>query len=245
MSSSERFFLVELAVAVVRKKGVFCLSLLTLLVLGGGYQLLSAPTYKFVTLVEVAQDGEGTLLQPGPAIVSFMDNEWLPEVRKEFRREWGHPPSFGLSVNVIEGGYVLLSSFGKERSEEEVKWFHSSVADGLTERQAELERRARTKLGSQIELAEQALEAWEASESSTSSGTDLFQTFISLKGKLGGMRAADVRVIAQRKDEPLGLGLGVRLGLVVFFALLASMMVVLAHYFIRQVAGLVKDENNP
>ncbi|MGQ7298484.1 Wzz/FepE/Etk N-terminal domain-containing protein [Marinobacter nauticus] len=245
MSTSERFFLVELTAALVRKRRIFCISLLALLGLGGGYQLFSAPTYKFVTLVEVAQDGEGTLLQPGPAIVSFMDNEWLPEIRREFRNEWGHPPGFGLSVDVIDGGYVLLSSYGKERTEEEVKWFHSNVTSKLTERQAELELRARTKLESQITLAKRALEAPEAPESASSPGTDLIETLISLEGKLAGLRAADVRVIAQRKDEPLGLGLRVRLGLVVFFSLVASVMVVLAYYFVRQVAELVKDENNP
>ncbi len=141
---------------------------------------------------------------------------------------------------------MLLSSYGKERTEEEVKWFHSNVTNKLTERQAELELRARTKLESQITLAKRALEAPEAPESASSPGTDLFETLISLEGgKLAGLRAADVRVIAQRKDEPLGLGLRVRLGLVVFFSLVASVMVVLAYYFVRQVAELVKDENNP
>lgn len=245
MSTSERFFLVELTAALVRKKGIFCISLLSLLVLGGGYQLLSAPTYKFVTLVEVAQDGEGSLLQPGPAIVSSMNNQWLPEIRRDFLHEWGHPPDFGLSVDVIDGGYVLLYSYGKQRTEEEIDWFHSNVTSKLIERQAELEQRARTKLESQIALAKRVLQAPGAPDDPSSSGTGLAESLISLEGKLAGLRAADVRVVAQRKDEPLGLGLWVRLGLVVFFAFVASVMVVLAYYFVRQVAELVKDENNP
>lgn len=241
MSSSD-IFLVELAAMLVKCRKIFLTSFVVVLILGVGYQAFDAPKYRYVTLIELAESGDGSLLETSEGVITTIQNQWLPKIAREFQAQWGAAPKFDVNVSDFEGGYILLSSVGSESRGEAIDWVHSSLADSVLERQALLERRARERLEDQIEVAQKAVESLKAQKNSESSGASLAETLVSLKGKLAGMQSAETRVVAQQKDKPLGLGLAIRVALVVLAAFVAALMAVLLYTFGQQVRQVLQSD---
>lgn len=241
MSSSESF-LVELAAALVKCRKLFLTTFALVLALGIGYQFLDAPNYRYVTLIELAESGDGTLLETSEGVITAIQNQWLPKIAREFQVERGSTPKFTVNVKDVEGGYILLSSVGVEKRHEAISWVHSSLASKVLERQSFLERLARDRLEDQIEVAEQAIESVTATKNSESSGASLFETMVSLKGKLAGMQSANTLVVALQKDKPLGLGFVTRVALVVLAAFVAGLIAVLLYIFGQRVRQVVHGD---
>ncbi|MBY6070780.1 hypothetical protein KUV35_05730 [Marinobacter salsuginis] len=204
------------------------------------YQVARPPEYQFVTLVRLAQNGEGALLEKGDAVMTSIDSHWIPEIVSQFRKEYSHVPRFNMNTSSVEGGVVLFSSVGKVELAEEIRWFHKALADRLLDSQSVLETLTRKKLETQVEVAERGLNALKGVEASNLTDTGLLETLVSLKGRLIGMQPAEMRVVAQRKEGVVGLGLGIRLVLTVFQAFVLSVFVVLLYHFIRRVNRAVQ-----
>lgn len=241
MQSNESF-LVQLAAAIVKCRRLFLLTFVLLLVVGVGAQLLVSPKYQYVTLLKLAQNGDGVLLEPTQGVLTAIDSQWLAEVRRDFMSEWSSAPGFDLSSTGAGAGFVILTSVGQREQSERIDWLHSAVASKVLESQQVLERKATEKLEAQIEIAEQALAALEARRNTEYSGAGIFEVLISLKGRLVGMESAEARVIAQRKDEELGLGLGFRIGLMLLQAFIGAVVIVMVYYFLLRVRSLMRNE---
>lgn len=240
MSSSEPF-LVELAVVLVKQRKLFLAAFALVFAFGVGYQLLAAPTYQYVTLIKLAQNGEGALLETSKGVITTIENQWLPQIGREFNDEWGYATDFGVKVTELGGSFVLLSSIGESSNSEEVDWMHSAIADRVEVSQSALETVARKKLQAQIEIAEQAVDAFQTINASESSGAGLLETLVSLKGRLAGMQSVETRVIAQKKERALGLGLSIRMVLMLLQAFVAAVMVVLFYYFAQRVSNELEN----
>lgn len=243
MQSNESF-LVQLAAAIVKCRRLFLLTLVLLLAVGVGAQLLVSPKYQYVTLLKLAQNGDGVLLQPTQGVLTAIESQWMEDVRREFTSEWSSAPGVGLSTSEAGAGFVVLTSIGQREQSEQIDWLHSEVARKVLENQQILERKAREKLEAQIEIAERALAALEAGRNPEYSGAGIFEALISLKGRLIGMESAEVRVIAQRQDEELGLGLDFRIGLMLLQAFIGAVIVVMVYYFLLRVRSLIRHESD-
>ena len=238
MSSSESF-LVDFTVAIVKRRKLFCAIFALLFIVGVGYQLMVAPTYQYVTLIKLAQNGEGNLLESSKGVITTIESKWLPQIGREFRDELGHTPDFSIDVTEVADSYVLLSSVGDLSDGEDIAWIHSEIANKVEESQSVLENVARKKLQAQIEIAEQAVENSQGASGPDSSGSGLAETLVLLKGRLTGMQPADTRVIAQQKDKSLGLALPTRIALTFLQAFVAAVIAVLLYYFVKQVSNVL------
>lgn len=234
MSSSESF-LVDFTVAIVKRRKLFLATFVVVCVMGVGYQLMASPAYQHVTLIKLAQNGEGDLLESSSGVITTIESQWLPQVGREFRDERGYTPDFGIDATEVNGSYVLLSSAGATSASEDIEWMHSAVAEKVEANQAILEDVERQKLQAQIQIAEQAVEDFQGMIGSDASGSGLVETLVSLKGRLTGMQSAETRVTAQQKDRALGLALPIRVTLMILQALLAAFIAVLVYYFVQQV----------
>lgn len=238
MSSSESF-LVDLAVAIVKRRKLFFATFALVFTVGVGYQLMAAPTYQYVTLIKLAQNGEGDLLESSTGVITSIESQWLPQIGREFKEAKGVLPEFAVDVSDVSGIYILLSSVGTTSKGEEIDWVHSAVADRVDTSQSALENVAIKKLESQIGVAEEAVDGFQGASNSESSGAGLLETLVSLKGRLAGMQSAETRVIAQRKDKALGLSLPIRIALMVLQAFFAAVLVVLFYYFVQRVSSVL------
>lgn len=238
MSSSESF-LVDLTVAIVKRRKLFLATFALVFAIGVGYQLMVSPTYQHVTLIKLAQNGEGNLLEPRSGVINSIESQWLPQIRREFQDAMGYLPEFGVDVTDVSDGYILVSSVGTASKGKEIDWMHSAVADRVEASQSTLENVARKKLQAQIEIAEEAVDGFQASSGSDLFGSALAETLVSLKGRLAGMQSAETRVIGQRKNKALGLGLSVRIALMLLQAFVAAVMAVLICYFVQQVSDVL------
>ena len=81
------------------------------------------------------------------------------------------------------------------------------------------------------------MDAFQTINASESSGAGLLETLVSLKGRLAGMQSVETRVIAQQKERALGLGLPIRMVLMLLQAFVAAVMVVLFYYFVQRVSN--------
>lgn len=239
MASSDSF-LIHLTAALVKSRKLFLVTFLLVLVSGVVYQVAPAPQYQHVTVVELAQNGEGALLEAVDGVMASVENQWIPRVMSQFREEYGHVPGFAINISDVEGGVILFSSVGEVELSDEIRWLHSALGQKLVESQAVLEKLARTKLEQQIDVAERGLQAFQKNNTPGLSDTGLFEALVSLKGRLIGMQPAEIRVVAQQKEEALGLGLGLRLALTVIQAFVLAVFVVLFYYFIRRVNRVIQ-----
>mgnify|MGYP001627888334 CR=1 FL=1 len=193
MSSSENF-LVDLTVALIRKKKLFVTTFLMVLSIGLGYVLLTPSSYKYVTLIKLAQDGEGALLESRDDVLANIESRWLPEVASEFKDGRGYTPEFNVDFSEVGRTHLLLSTVAPSSAGDGIRWFHQSVAEKLVVSQAE------------------------------------------------GIQSAEAKVIAQRSDDPIGIGVTLAVGLIFLQSFVAAVVVVLFYYFIQRVNGVIRNE---
>ncbi|KXO06424.1 MULTISPECIES: hypothetical protein [Marinobacter] len=244
MRSSDSF-LVDFTAAMVRRRRLFAIIFLFVLLLGAGYQLAIEPRYQYVSLVKLAQNGEGSLLEPADGLIATLESQWLPDVSQELRKDHGYALKFRVTVSEVKGGYIKLSSVGSVKKSDEIRRTHSAIIERLEESQLVLERHERNMLESQIESAERAIKSFmEGSGSSNGRGSGLFEVLVSLQGKLAGMRSAETRVIARQSNEERGLGLTTRIALVVLQALFLAVVGVTVLYFAQHVRCALKEQSD-
>ncbi|MBK1885441.1 Wzz/FepE/Etk N-terminal domain-containing protein [Marinobacter sp. DY40_1A1] len=236
-------FLVELTAALVKCRKLFLSVFITVLILGIGFQLVAAPKYQYVTLIKLAQSGDGAFLTSGEGVIASIENHWLPQVTRAFQEDRGKWPEVKLRSRNVSTGYVQILSIGAAHDVAEVEWLHKNLADKILAGQLSFERRARARLEAQLAAAKELVDApGNVSSNSGSSDSRFFETLISLEGKLAGMQAAEALVVAQRKDEIVGLGLVPRLALMFLFAFVSALSAVLVYRFIQRVERLVSNQ---
>lgn len=241
MSSSESF-LVELAALLVRLRKLFLGAFVFVLIAGASFQLLSKPKYQYVTLVKLAENGEGDLIETSEGVITSIESQWLPRVWREFRGNRDQVPSFEVDAREVEGGYIILTSVGASDNASEIDKVHSALVNSVVERQAELVRLVKDKLKAQIEVAEKSLKTVSRGEGSESSVSGVLETLVSLEGRLAGMQNAEIRVVAQQKEKSLGLDLPVRLALVFLMSVIVGVLAVLSFQFANQVREKVRGD---
>tara|TARA_B100002003_G_scaffold223508_1_gene228067 strand:- start:10959 stop:11696 length:738 start_codon:yes stop_codon:yes gene_type:complete len=241
MSSSENF-LVDLTVALIRKKKLFVATFLMVLCIGLGYVLLTPSSYKYVTLIKLAQDGEGALLESRDDVLANIESRWLPEVASEFKDGRGYTPEFNVDFSEVGSTHLLLSTVAPSSAGDGISWFHQSVAEKLVVSQSELERILREKLKAQIKAAERAPGIGQIDNASESSESASIEYLMSVRGRLEGIQSAEAKVIAQRSDDPIGIGVTLAVGLIFLQSFVAAVVVVLFYYFIQRVNGVIRNE---
>jgi hypothetical protein len=241
MSSSENF-LVDLTVALIRKKKLFVATFLMVLCIGLGYVLLTPSSYKYVTLIKLAQDGEGALLESRDDVLANIESRWLPEVASAFKDGRGYTPTFNVDFSEVGRTHLLLSTVAPSSAGDGIRWFHQSVAEKLVVSQAELERILREKLKAQIKAAERAPGVGQIDNASESSESAAIEYLMSVRGRLEGIQSAEAKVIAQRSDDPIGIGVALAVGLIFLQSFVAAVVVVLFYYFIQRVNGVIRNE---
>lgn len=241
MSASESF-LVELTVAIVKKKKLFATTFLLVLVTSIGYIFVTPPVYEYVTLVKLAQDGEGALLESRESVLANIKSRWLPGVKGEFKNQWGHTPKFNVRVTEVGKNHVFLSSVAPAKAAEGVNWVHTALAERLISSQSELERIASEKLNAQIDVAERLIGSGQIAVESESPGAAIVKDLMTIRGRLAGMQSVEARAIAQQTGLAHGIGMPLAIALVLVQSLIASVAVVLFYYFIKQVNRAVQSE---
>lgn len=241
MSSSENF-LVDLTVALIRKKKLFATTFLMVLSIGLGYVLLTPSSYKYVTLIKLAQDGEGTLLESRDDVLANIESRWLPEVASEFKDGRGYTPTFNVDFSEVGRTHLLLTTVAPLSAGDGVDWFHQSLAEKLVVSQSDLERILREKLKAQIEAAERAPGVGQIDNASESSESAAIEYLMSVRGRLEGIQSAEAKVIAKRSDDAIGIGIPLAVALILLQSLVAAVVVVLFYYFIQRVNGVIREE---
>ncbi|WP_417539296.1 Wzz/FepE/Etk N-terminal domain-containing protein [Marinobacter sp.] len=235
-------FLVELAAVIVKCRKLFLSVFIAVLLLGIGFQLVAAPKYQYVTLIKLAQNGDGVFLTSGEGVVASIENQWLPQVTRAFQKDRGEWPEVKLRSRNASAGYVQILSIGAAHDVAEVEWLHTNLADKILAGQLSFERRARTRLEAQLASAKELVDApGNVSSNSGSSDSRFFETLVLLEGKLAGMQTAEALVVAQRKDEIVGLGLVPRLALMFLLAFVSALIAVLVYRFTQRVERLVSN----
>lgn len=241
MSSSDHF-LVDLTVALIRKKKLLATTFLMVLFIGLGYVFLTPSSYKYVTLIKLAQDGEGALLESRDDVLANIESRWLPDVASEFKESRGYRPEFNVDFSEVGRTHLLLSTVAPLSAGDGIRWFHQSVADKLVMSQSELERILREKLKAQIKAAERAPGIGQIDSASESSESASIEYLMSVSGRLEGIQSAEAKVIAQRSDDAIGMGVPIAVALILLQSFVAAVVVVLFYYFFQRVNRVIQNE---
>lgn len=235
-------FLIQFTVALVKKKAIFLITFLSVFLLSLGLFLLKSPTYQYVTLIKLAHDGDGALLESREDVRAAIERQWLPLINEELVEDQSDAARLGVRVSGVGEKFILLTSVAPAARNEVVRQLHNALTAQVIASQAESVRAVREKLQSQIEAAEKVLNASERKEDSAGAQVEPIKYLVSLKGKIIGVQSAETRVLAQQDGKTPGLGIKMATAVAFIQSLIAAAVMVLLVYFVQRVKSVIQSE---
>lgn len=132
--------LTDLWLVLVRRKAVFAVAMLVVLIIGFGYALFAPPKYEFTTVIAIGQrysDGGPEQIESPSALQSEIENLYLPLAIDTYAKQHAdfkasYPGGkYPIDVTVPKNGYfVLMSLKGGQRSKPD----YDAIAKSVTEK---------------------------------------------------------------------------------------------------------------
>lgn len=228
--------LVELATTFIRRRQVFYVTFLLITVLALVYALITPAKYEFVTMVQLAKDGQGVYVEQPGVIVNTLENRWIPEQVASYMRVHDSSLPFTVTaVNPNNTGLIRLTSVATEQQGELVSEIHANLVAEVKERQEQMTEMLRNKLDKHIasqSTVVDALQTMGGGENSALALASAIQRRAELETEKESFLPGEVLVISRQSNGNMGpsktlvLALGLMLGLMgaVFMAFFAEFL---------------------
>ena len=234
---NDEISLVDLAATFVRRRLVFYVTFLVMTFLAVIYAVMTPAKYEYVSLVQLAEDGEGEYLEEPGAVAATLENRWIPEEAATFAQINERRLPFKVKVsNPKDTGLIKLSTETTEQQATLVRELHTSLINSVIERQQQLLERSRKVLESRIASQGKVVDSLQSLESSENSATALasaIQRQAELESDMESLRPAQSLVVSRQSTDGKGpskaliVVLGVLLGVMggVFLAFFSEFIV--------------------
>ncbi|MBD3655370.1 Wzz/FepE/Etk N-terminal domain-containing protein [Marinobacter sp.] len=238
---NDEISLVDLAATFVRRRRVFYVTFLVVTLLAVVYALMTPAKYEYVSLLQLAEDGEGEYLEEPGAVVATLENRWIPEEAATFTQINERRLPFKVKVyNPKDTGLIKLSTETTEQQATLVTELHTSLINSVIERQQQLIERSRKVLESRIASQGKVVESLQALGSSENSATALasaIQKQAELESDMESLKPAQSLVTSRQSTD----GKGPSKALVVVLGALLGVMGGVFLAFFSEFIVLVRD----
>lgn len=238
---NDEISLVDLAATFVRRRRVFYVTFLIVTLMALVYALMTPAKYEYVSLLQLAEDGDGEYLEEPGAVVATLENRWIPEETATFAQRNERRLPFKVQVsNPKDTGLIKLSTETTEQRAALVKEMHTSLINSVIERQQQLIERSRKVLESRIASQGKVVESLQALGSSENSATALasaIQKQAELESDMESLKPAQSLVTSRQSTD----GKGPSKSLIVVLGVLLGVMGGVFLAFFSEFIVLVRD----
>src|SRR5690606_28462846 len=156
----------DLAATFVRRRRVFYATFLAVTLLAVVYALIKPAKYEYVSLLQLAEDGEGEYLEEPGAVVATLENQWIPEEAATFAQI--NERRLPFKKQVAHPKYTCLIRIAKQTAEKHAKRvaeLHTNLITNVVERQQQFLARSRNAIDSRIASQRKVVETLQSLES--------------------------------------------------------------------------------
>ena len=236
---NDEISLVDLASTFLRRRRVFYVVFAAFLAIGLAYALLVPAKYEYVSLVRLAEKGEGEFIRSPSAVIAEMESHRLPELRAEFRAKNDKNLPFDVAfTNPEDTGLLKLSSEAGIPDSATIEKVHSDLIGALQKQQATDVQRVRDQLKNRMESLDATVELLKSAQDAGPSLAAAVEQRVALEAKLESVKTTEALVVSRQGSEPKGPAKSL---VMVLAAILGGMAGVFAAFFM-EFAGLVREK---
>jgi|SRR5690554_1712387 len=200
--------LVELATILIRRRRIFFGTFLFAVTLGVIAALFLPEKHEYVSLIQLAENGDGDFLEAPGVVGATIESRWVPEREAVFLDRHGRGLPFGVRVDNPKGtGLIRLITKAGEEQRQLVSEVHSGLIDKVHERQQKLFDSARKSIDTRIESQDAVIDALQAigsGENTASALASALQEKAELEGEKAALQAPEVLVTSRRAASTVG-----------------------------------------
>ncbi|WP_375177560.1 Wzz/FepE/Etk N-terminal domain-containing protein [Marinobacter mobilis] len=231
--------LVDLAATFIRRRKVFY-AVFVVITLGGlAYAILANETYRYTSLLQVAESGHGEYIEGPGTTIATLENRWLPEQDELFQVEADERRPFNVSFsNPEQTGLIRILSEATTDDKGSVERFHQALINEVLERQKTLVAREERSLKGRLESLDHAIETLQGTEDSGAAIAQAFESKAGIENQLEALKGAQVLSVGRQSHEKTGP----KRALIVVLSTLLALGVGVFLVFFAHFAELVRDE---
>lgn len=204
--SGQEVTLVDLAAILVQRRLAFIISFLVVVALGVGYALTATEKYRYVSLLQVAEDSEGEPVEEVGSTLAGLENYWFPAVQADYQQEKGKPLPLGVVFDSPRNtSLVRIETLAPRTRAELVKEVHSALIEQVKARQDSRVEALRQNIQRQLDSVEGVISDLRSAEGQGQALAAAVNNKVDLEGRLDEVASLEVLASAResaRKVEP-------------------------------------------
>lgn len=197
--------LVDLASTFLKRRRIFYLVFLVIMLAGVAYAVLTPEKFSYVSLVKLAEDGSGEYIDKPAAIIASMDNRWVPEFESTYiAKNDSNLPFDVVLKNPENTGLVRIASEASPAEQKAVQQFHRQLLSQLESGQAEGVSQLKRGLNKRIETLSSTIIMLKGTKDAGAAIAAAIEQRVKLEGALESVAPAEVLVVARESAKPTG-----------------------------------------
>lgn len=231
--------LVDLASTFLRRRRVFYVVFLVVVLVGIGYALFMPAKFEYISLVKLAEKSADEYLDEPSSLIAQFENHWMPELEAAYRAKHDKRIPFGVTfANPKDTGLIRVVTEAPAAQAGTVKAIHGELIERLEKSQAAALSKLRKKLERQIESLDATVEMLRGAADSGGAMASAIEQLASLENELESIEPAESLVVSRQSSDPTGPAKS----LIVILAVLLGAMAGVFLAFFAEFAALVRDQ---
>lgn len=231
--------LIDLAAIFVRRRRVFYVVFIIVVFAGLAYALFSSDKYEYVSLIQLAEHGDGEPVEQPAAVIATIKYSWLPEVSARFRAEHEKKLPFEVSaINPEETSLIRLETDAEQKASDLVSNIYTALIKSIKKHQNNLLDAEKKNLQRQIESLDKIIDTLKGQQGAGQALATAIDKRVGLESELEQLRPAYVLVVSRESAHKTGP----KRMLIVALAVLLGLMMGVFAVFLFEFVGLVKQQ---
>lgn len=235
--SGQEVTLVDLAAILVQRRLAFIITFLVVVALGVGYALTATEKYRYVSLLQMAEDSEGEPIEAVGSTLAGLENYSFPAVQADYQQEKGkHLPLGVVFDSPRNTSLVRMETLAPRTRAEVVKEVHSALIDQVKARQDSRVEALRQNIERQLKSVEGVIDELRAAEGQGQALAAAVNSKVDLESRLNDVVALEVLASAResaRKVEP-------NVSLIIVISVVLAIVLAAISAFLVEFSSLVR-----
>lgn len=197
--------LVDLAATFVKRRHIFYAVFLLCTLAGLAYALVTEETYQYTSLIQIAEKGSESHLEPPATTIATLESRWLPEQEVIYRAETDTRLPFKTSFSNPENtGLIRMVSESSQEHASDVKDVHHYLIEQVQQRHNALLTREQRSLESRIQSIDQSIDVLQNGQDTGQALAEAFERKTRLQSNLEALKATETLVLARQGADKTG-----------------------------------------
>lgn len=233
--------LVDLTSIFLKRRRIFYIVFLVVLMTGILYAMLTPEKYDHVSLFKLAEKGAGGYVEEPATVIATLENLWLPEIEATYVAEHDQPMPFDVIFSNPENtGLVRIVSEATPAESDHVGQIHTPLIEKLEQTQSIAVSILKSNLERQIKSLTSTIDRLEGGRDAGAAIADAVNKRLSLEMRLHSIQSAELLVLNRQMAERKGPG---RSLIVVLAAMLGLICGIFLSFF-AEFVSLVRTNLN-